>query len=332
MKHGICFDPYDGLTEVLEELHRGEIVSTDLEIAIQTASSGSPTREGELLHTTEAVTLHCVRNMGFNLLALANNHAWDLGTEGVLTTREAVSQAGFGYAGTGTDWLAASAAGHNSSYPDVSLVAVAIGKIREGAAASTNRAGVNEIRMPQPGELHAGDVARNIAAIQKAHEAGQRVIVCLHNHEWGEYMALLPDWARQFAHSCIDAGADAFFSHGAPLLKGIEIYRGKPLLHGLGSLVFQTRKAIGFCAAEVWESAIVHLNFSETGLTEMEVVPVILNDQGDDPERHLLTRGRPRIARGTDATRILGRLQSLSEPLGVQLERREDKGWLKLVN
>jgi hypothetical protein len=69
MKHGICFDPYDGLTEVLEELHRGEIVSTDLEIAIQTANCRSPTREGELLHTTEAVTLHYVCNMGFNLLA-----------------------------------------------------------------------------------------------------------------------------------------------------------------------------------------------------------------------------------------------------------------------
>lgn len=330
MKNGICFDPYDGLAEVVKELHRGEIVSTDLEVAIHTATSGPPTRQGELLHITEAVTLDCVKAMGFNLLALANNHAWDLGTPGVLATREAVAGAGFGYAGTGTDWLSATAAAHNRRYPDVSLVSVAIGKIREGAASTATRAGVNEIRMPQPGELHTEDVARNLSAIRNAHEDGQRVMVCLHNHEWGEDMALLADWTRQFAQNCIDAGADVFFSHGAPLLRGIEVYRGKPLLHGLGSLVFQTRKANGFYAPEVWESAIVHLNFSEEALAEMEIVPVLLNEKGDDPDRHLLTRGRPRIARGADAMRILTRLQSLSEPLGVQLELRENRGWLKL--
>jgi poly-gamma-glutamate synthesis protein (capsule biosynthesis protein) len=328
LKHDICADPYEGLAEVIKELGRGEVVSTDLEVAIRTASSGSPTRGSDLLHTTEASTLNCVAKLGFNLLALANNHAWDLGTQGVSATRHAVASAGFGYAGTGTDWQTATAGGRNARYPDVALVSVAIGKIRDGAAATDSRGGVNEIRMAQPGTLNAGDVARNLAAIRAASDEGQRVLVCLHNHEWEEDMQSLPDWARRFAQDCVDAGADAFFSHGAPLLKGIEIYRGKPVLHGLGSLVFQTSKAIGFYAPPVWESVIAHMTFDQGGLAGLELVPVLLNDKGDEPERHLATRGRPRIAHGTDAARILGRLQAQSEPLGTQIELRGDRGWL----
>ena len=114
MKHNLCADPYDGFNEIVNELRRGEVVSTDLEVAIRTASSGAPTRDSDTLHTTPAETLVCVEKMGFNLLALANNHAWDLGTTGVLATREAVISAGFGNAGTGTDWRAATGRGRRT--------------------------------------------------------------------------------------------------------------------------------------------------------------------------------------------------------------------------
>jgi hypothetical protein len=55
-----------------------------------------------------------------------------------------------------------------------------------------------------------------------------------------------------------------------------------------------------------------------------------LNDKGDEPERHLETRGRPRIARGADATRILERFRSLSKDFGTTLELRDDRGYLTL--
>jgi poly-gamma-glutamate synthesis protein (capsule biosynthesis protein) len=330
MKHDLCADPYDGFTEIVNELRRGEVVSTDLEVAIRTASSGAPTRDSDTLHTTPAETLGCVEKMGFNLLALANNHAWDLGTTGVLATRAAVTSAGFGNAGTGTDWQAATAGGQSPRYPDVTLVSMAIGKIRDGAAATAVRAGVNEIRMASPGTLDVSDVTRNLDAIAKADKDGKRVLVCLHNHEWGDDMQQVPEWTQRFAHQCIDAGAALFFSHGAPLLKGIEIYRGKPVFHGLGSIVFHTSKAIGFYAPPVWESIIAHITFEGGRLSGLELVPVALNDKGDAPERHLETRGRPRIARGADATRILERFRSLSKDFGTTLELRDDRGYLTL--
>jgi hypothetical protein len=74
----------------------------------------------------------------------------------------------------------------------------------------------------------------------------------------------------------------------------------------------------------------VHITFEGGRLSGLELVPLALNDKGDEPERHLETRGRPRIARGADATRILERFRSLSKDFGTTLELRDDRGYLTL--
>lgn len=330
MEHSLCHDRYPGLEPVMAEIQRGDVAFTDLEVAIRTAASGEPTRDTDLLHAATPEVLDCVSEMGFNLLALSNNHAWDLGTAGVLATRDAVAAAGFGFAGTGPDLAQATAAGFAPGTPRVALVSMATEKIREGAAATARRAGVNELRKRDANSLEPGDVERNLAAVRAAREQSDYIIVYLHNHDWGDDMAATKPWAREFARACVDAGADVFASHGAPLLHGLEIYHGKPLFHDLGGLVFHTRKAIGHYASEVWESLIVHVRFVGGELQGIEFVPVALNDIGSDPERHLETRGRPRLAAGIQAENILRRFASLSEAMGTQVDVRHGRGyWLQ---
>ncbi len=329
MKHPLCADPYPGFDQVVAELARGEVAFTNLEVAIRTPRSGAPTREGGFMHAAEPAVLDCVKRMGFDLLSLANNHAWDLGTQGVLATREAVAARGFAHAGTGPDLASASAAGFVAGAPRVGLVAMAVGKIREGGAATDTRAGVNELRFAG-GALDEADVARNLNSIAAAAASGDCVVAYLHNHEWGEDMAVTKPWARDFARRCVEAGAQVFVSHGAPLLHGIELYRGRPLLHDLGSLVFHTRTEVGYYPAEVWETVIVHCEFEDGRLAALEAVPVVLNETGDDPARHLETRGRPRIATGAAAERILGRLAKMSGELGAALRVERDRATLTL--
>ncbi len=43
----------------------------------------------------------------------------------------------------------------------------------------------------------------------------------------------------KFAHAVIDQGADLFFAHGVHTLKGVEIYKGKPIFYGQSNFVFQ---------------------------------------------------------------------------------------------
>jgi len=316
MSYPLCENPYDGLDGVVAELRKGDLVFTDLEVAIKTAKSGAPTRDTIFLHTAPVTTLDCLRTMGFTALALSNNHAWDLGTDGVLATRSAVIEAGFAAAGTGVDLEAAAAPAFvNARAQRVAIVAMATGKIRDGAAATASRAGVNELRLAD-GEPDSADAGRVLQSITRARRRADIVIAYHHNHDWGNDMKVTRPWARQWAARCADAGAHIYMSHGAPLLHGIASHGASVLFFGLGSLVFQSRTPVGHYPSEVWETAVVHCNYERGNLKTLEIVPVVLNESSDDPSKHAPTRGRPRIATGGDASRILRRLQTLSREVG----------------
>jgi poly-gamma-glutamate synthesis protein (capsule biosynthesis protein) len=65
------------------------------------------------------------------------------------------------------------------------------------------------------------------------------LLVALHKgmvHTHGE----LQMYERPLAHAAIDAGADAVIGHHAHILRGIEVYQGKPIYHNLGNFVTVT--------------------------------------------------------------------------------------------
>lgn len=328
MKYPVCQAPYDGLTAVIAELRRGDVIFTNLEVPIQTAASGAPTRDTEFFHAGSDITLECLHEMGFNLLALSNNHAWDLGTAGILATRDAVAKSGFAHAGTGRNMHEAAEAGYLEKPVKTALISMAMGKIRDGAASTAQRPGVNEVVLGPDLVPRAEDLQRNLAAITAAKSSAEIVIVYLHNHEWGEDFAATKPWARDFARQCVDAGADIFVSHGAPLLHGIELYDKKPMFHGLGSLVFHSHTDIGYYVPQVWESAIVHVDYVAGEMQQIEIVPVVMNEVGDDPQQQWPSRGRPRLANAEQAGRILARLQQKSRELGVPLSINGGRGYL----
>ena len=332
MSYPLCDEPYDGLGEIVAELSKGDVVFTDLEVAIKTGHSGAPTRDTIFLHTAPTTTLDCLRNMGFTALALSNNHAWDLGTDGLLATRSAVISAGFAAAGTGNDIEAASAPAFvDARGQRVAIVAMATGKIRDGAAATESRAGVNELRLTN-GEPDSTDARRILQSIARARRQADIVIAYHHNHDWGDDMTVTRPWARQWAARCADAGATIYASHGAPLLHGVARQENSVFFFGLGSLVFQSRTPVGHYPAEVWETAIVHCDYRRGDLEALEFVPVVLNERSDDPSRHAPTRGRPRIATGGDASRILRRLQTLSaEAVGDHIVIENGRGYWRNV-
>lgn len=328
--HDLCSAPYPGLAAVIAQVHRGDVAITDLETAIRTPASGTPTRAEPFLHATGPDALRCLRRFGFDMLALANNHAGDLGREGILATRDAARAAGFATAGSGGNLVEASrAARFGARGQSVALVAMATGKIRPGAAATSAHAGINELRLSEAGTPEPTDVRRILASIREAARSAF-VVACLHNHDWRGDMRVTQPWARDFAHQCAEAGAGAFFAHGAPLLHGIELHQGVPIFHCLGSLIFHSRTKPGYYRPEVWESVIAHVHQRDGRIHQVELVPITLNERGDDANRQDETRGRPRIARGADAQRILARLQSLSAVFGTSLRVAGERGWMAM--
>ena len=42
---------------------------------------------------------------------------------------------------------------------------------------------------------------------------------------------------RQWAHAVVDAGADVVVGHGPHVLRGIELYRGRPIAYSMGNFL-----------------------------------------------------------------------------------------------
>jgi len=84
------------------------------------------------------------------------------------------------------------------------------------------------------------DAEGNLRAIRDARRQADWVLVHLHNHEWeaGKNLDVPPTFVKSFARTCIDTGADVFIAQGShALLRGIEIYKNKPIFYDPGDFI-----------------------------------------------------------------------------------------------
>ena len=332
IQHDLRQHPWPDFAALGALFGKADLCFTDLETAIRSPRAEGPTRQDVFLHAADPAVLDCLKDWHIELLATANNHAFDLGTGGILGALDELDSRGLAHAGTGVDLAAAAAPAYRrTAAGTVALVSAASGAIREGGAATPTRAGVNEIRWRAADDPAAKpepeDVARVLAAIREAAAKAELVIAYHHNHVLTDKGHQVPQWQRAFARHCIDAGATLFVSHGAPWLLGIELYKRRPIFYDLGSLVFQTATEGGTYDASAWQSVIAECRFAGGSLVETSLIPVQLNAEGVGGD--LQTRGRPSLARGAEAAAIIDRLSALSAPFGTAFERTGDGAILR---
>src|SRR5580765_3944455 len=78
-----------------------------------------------------------------------------------------------------------------------------------------------------------------LKSIRAAKQLSDFVIVTIHAHEPGNWSQEPADFLPKLARAAIDAGADQFIGHGPHQIRGIEVYRGKPIFYSLGDFIFQ---------------------------------------------------------------------------------------------
>ena len=83
------------------------------------------------------------------------------------------------------------------------------------------------------------DVREISAVVRNASQLADYTIVTIHAHEYDGKREISAEFLPVFAHAMIDAGADVFVGHGPHVLRGIELYKNKPILYSLGDFMFQ---------------------------------------------------------------------------------------------
>lgn len=193
-------------------------------------------------------------------------------------------------------------------------------------------------------EANKADIARTLAGISEARRQADYVLVSLHAHEMlGMDKAVPASFLVDFSRACIDGGAHAIIGHGPHVLRGIEIYKGRPIFHSLGNFIFHNEtvpvlpqdfydkqglgltetvadgidkrsdsNTKGFAADPwAWKSVLARWNMDGEAANLIELIPVELG-YGVARSR----RGTPRLSEDEG---ILPHLAALSEPMGTRI-------------
>jgi poly-gamma-glutamate capsule biosynthesis protein CapA/YwtB (metallophosphatase superfamily) len=191
---------------------------------------------------------------------------------------------------------------------------------------------------------HAGDLAGHLTWIKDARRQADWVLVSVHAHEMAGAEREQPaEFIPMFCRAAVDAGADAVLGHGPHLLRGLEIYRGRPIFYSLGNFIFQNevllrqpadfyerlglpqtatpadlfdaRGARGGFAADplYWESAVPLCRWDGETLEEVRLYPVTLGYGLPRPRR-----GSPVLASAEHGRAIIERMARLSSECRIE--------------
>jgi poly-gamma-glutamate synthesis protein (capsule biosynthesis protein) len=84
------------------------------------------------------------------------------------------------------------------------------------------------------------DLSRLTGLFRRAKEKNALVFLLVHCHdEEGYSPADPPEYLKEFCRAAVDSGCDAVFGGGEHSLRGMEIYRGKPIFYSLGDFIYQ---------------------------------------------------------------------------------------------
>jgi poly-gamma-glutamate capsule biosynthesis protein CapA/YwtB (metallophosphatase superfamily) len=206
--------------------------------------------------------------------------------------------------------------------------------------------------------MDQADAHRIAKSIHEASCQADIVFVSLHAHEMkGDQKNKPADFLREFSRFCIDKGANGVIGHGPHILRGIEIYKNRPIFYSLGDFIFQNdtvekqpaefynlyeldhrhTTADGFDArsqngtrglaadTKVFESVIASFDIENGAISEIELVPISLGF-----EKNRAGKGKPRFADKEHGVKIIEELHELSVEFGTLITIKNGKGYISL--
>ena len=194
------------------------------------------------------------------------------------------------------------------------------------------------------------DLERVKKAVFEAKLQADYIIISVHSHQIeGADKANPPQFLIDFAHFCIDIGANAVVGHGPHLLRPIEVYKNRPIFYSLGDFVLQLY-SIGFAPEDFYakqglnsddtvhellakrsanftrglmaqkvmnETVIPYWETDDNGdLTYLELLPLELSMGGKKSDE-----GLPFTTKDTS---FIERLAKMSKPFGTEIKMKGD--------
>lgn len=147
---------------------------------------------------------------GVTHASLANNHAWDQGTQGNKDTRQQLERVGISYFGAPWGLSVGTVAHIRKDGHDIAFL------------------GLDDTIAP----LNIEKLSREITSFGTS----THIVAFIH---WGDEYELVHNTNQErIAHALIDAGVDAIIGSHPHVVQDIEVYKGAPIFYSLGNFIF----------------------------------------------------------------------------------------------
>lgn len=271
----------------LPMLKNGDITIGNLEAPI--TGNGQEFKEKRFRFKSDPNAAKALKNAGFNVLTLANNHMLDFGKIGLQATLQNLAGQGILSVGAGENLASARReAVITVRKKKIAFLAYSLTLPTEFYAGET-RAGT----APAYASYYRNDIAR-------AKAVADYVVVSFH---WGTELSRQPKPCQvAVAHRAIEAGADLILGHHPHVLQGIERYKNGLIFYSLGNFAFASLSAAS-------DGSVIARISLDGGVKEVELIPLnVLNRE---------VRFQPQVATGTGGRKIIDHMNILSRQMGT---------------
>ncbi|MCR5591048.1 MAG: CapA family protein [Lachnospiraceae bacterium] len=248
--------------DVLSIMQSADIMMVNNEFPY--SDRGSPTPNKKFTFRADPDDVHIMTDLGVDIVALANNHAYDYGPDALIDTIDTLNDARLPFVGAGKNI-------EEASHP---VYFHANGKVVSFVAATQiERLGnpdTKEATADSPGVLRTLNPAKAVEAIKEAKANSDFTVMYVH---WGsESTDLVEQSQRELARAYVDAGADLIIGDHSHCLQGIDFVDDVPVFYSLGNFWFNSKTL---------DTCIVRVTLDADGkLSETEFIPCIQRGSG----------------------------------------------------
>ncbi|MEK7314089.1 MAG: CapA family protein, partial [Deltaproteobacteria bacterium] len=272
-------DPNYPFLKVKDYLKTGDIVFGNLECPV---TDGRKIVSKEMVFRADPASADALKQAGFTVLSLANNHSPNFGKKGLKDTFSYLKEKNIKYVGAGIDGDEANSPAYiNMKGMSFAFLAYNDADVVPGSyEAAPKHAGTAFMRIDKMTE-----------AVKKAAIEARFVIVSMHSGNEYDYE---PNEAqKEFARAAIDAGAELVIGHHPHVIQPVEKYKEKLIFYSLGNFIFDQSEP-----KETKEGVMVKFLFTKDALKSVEATPVLIEHYS-----------QPRLIEGEEGKQVTERLK-----------------------
>lgn len=247
---------FSGVSDLWKD---SDYVAGNLECVLLDNASDYEKNDKEIHINAETKTANVLKENGFTLVSLANNHLADFKAKGVVNTLDTLDKVGLKHVGAGRN-LTEAAEYDIQEINGVKIATIAVSDIiPKDFAARDSKAGILTTK-----------TLKYYQAVKDASEKADLVIANIH---WGvEYGMTETEAQQQLARNLINWGVDVVIGSHPHVLQPVEKYGDGIIFYSMGNFVFDQ----GWSRTK--DSMVLNYYVDENGNCSFEITPIRIKD------------------------------------------------------